>query len=401
MRELMIIFLLMLPIEIISQQSGWFWQTPDFTSIVLSDVHIIDPNNAVIAGHMGTLMKTSNSGETWSNSISNSGITGLTPERLYASYFININTGWVVGNNGVEPNLRIFKTTNSGVNWIRQGLEVNQYWLLLDVFFVNENTGWACGQSFIIRTTNGGNNWIPYDIPPNHVFNAIYFTNLNTGWAVSGSEIYKTTDSGINWFVNNSIPTFGFSSIYFLNDNTGFLAGGTYNSALILKTTNGGTSWNAKLYDYQVGLRSITFVNQFFGWAVGGAYSGQSNLIVRTTNGGEDWLYSGSDSTEFLTSVGFFDQNTGITVGYSGKMVRTTNGGLNWYSQNNRLTNRDINQITVSSVNSLWLACNSGLILNSTNFGINWNFVDKPSTEDLSKINFFNLSTGYALNYFS
>ncbi len=400
MKKYFLLLLVVLNFQFIYAQSGWFWQSPKYTSIILNDVYIIDQSNAVIVGDMGTLMKTSDSGESWSNSINKSGITGLTPERLYASCFININTGWVVGNNGVEPNLRIFKTTNSGSNWIRQGLEVNQYWLLLDVFFVNENTGWACGQSFIIRTTNGGINWIPYDIP-NHVFNAIYFTNVNTGWAISGSDIYKTTDSGINWSINNSIPTFGFNSIYFLNDNTGFLAGGTYNTALILKTTNGGTSWNAKLYDYQVGLRSITFVNQNFGWAVGGGYSGQSNLIVRTTNGGESWLYSGNDSTEFLSSVGFFDQNNGITVGYWGKMVRTTNGGNNWYSQNNRLTNKNINQITQSNDNSLWLACNSGFIMNSTNFGISWNSVEKPSTEDLSLINFFDNNTGYVLNNYN
>ncbi len=57
----------------------------------------------------GTILKTTNGGSSWETQ--NSG----TEEFLISSFFINSNTGWVVGSNG-----SILKTTNGGVNWLSQ-----------------------------------------------------------------------------------------------------------------------------------------------------------------------------------------------------------------------------------------------------------------------------------------
>jgi photosystem II stability/assembly factor-like uncharacterized protein len=64
--------------------------------------------------------------------IQNSGVTDI----LRSVFFININTGWACGDNG-----KIVKTTNGGLNWIQQtsGTDQNFY----SMFFLNENTGYG------------------------------------------------------------------------------------------------------------------------------------------------------------------------------------------------------------------------------------------------------------------
>ena len=73
----------------------------------------------------------------------------------------------------------------------------------------------------------------------------ITFTDSLTGYAVTTrlsntdtSFILKTTDSGNNWGINHADSGFIFKRIQFINQNTGF-AGGTH----FMKTTNAGSSW--------------------------------------------------------------------------------------------------------------------------------------------------------------
>ncbi len=84
-------------------------------------------------------------------------------EQLSRLFFIDSLKGWVVGDSGI-----ILHTTNGGQNWALQDSRVTNR--MLDVFFINENTGWALswklfssggGQfgTVIHKTTDGGQVW--------------------------------------------------------------------------------------------------------------------------------------------------------------------------------------------------------------------------------------------------
>jgi len=74
---------------------------------------------------------------------------------LHSTYFINNNTGWVVGH---WPGI-ICKTTNGGLNWVEQWQDYT--YALLSVTFVNNNFGCAVGPNGLILTTsNSGNTWV-------------------------------------------------------------------------------------------------------------------------------------------------------------------------------------------------------------------------------------------------
>ena len=64
--------------------------------------------------------------------------------------FANQNTGWVAGFNG-----KIMKTTNGGTDWISQSTRTN--YELKSIDFIDENIGWTVGDNgTILKTTNGG-----------------------------------------------------------------------------------------------------------------------------------------------------------------------------------------------------------------------------------------------------
>ena len=83
-----------------------------------------------------------------------------TNNRLMTCFFLNESTGWAAGYDGT-----IIKTTNGGINWISQSLSTADD--IHSIFFVDALNGWIVLYEFnpdrhgiIMHTTNGGNNWI-------------------------------------------------------------------------------------------------------------------------------------------------------------------------------------------------------------------------------------------------
>lgn len=77
-------------------------------------------------------------------------IQGMDDAGLHNLYFVNVNTGYAVGDWGI-----ILKTTNAGENWttLYSGTGAS----LWDINFVNNNTGYISGNAgLIMKTTTGG-----------------------------------------------------------------------------------------------------------------------------------------------------------------------------------------------------------------------------------------------------
>ena len=101
---------------------------------------------------------------------------------LYSVHFTNVNIGWTVGRSGT-----ILKTTNGGTNWISQKSGTTNS--LNSVNFVDQNIGRAVGEyGTIINTTNGGTNWILQTSGTTNSLRSVIFIDQNTGWATGDSE---------------------------------------------------------------------------------------------------------------------------------------------------------------------------------------------------------------------
>ncbi|MCX6163295.1 MAG: T9SS type A sorting domain-containing protein, partial [Ignavibacteriae bacterium] len=190
--------------------------------------------------------------------------TGVS-DRLNDVFFINENTGWVVGGDfSVE---RIFKTTNGGTNWNAQ--TSNTANKLFSVYFINENTGWSVGgpsSPKIIKTTNGGTNW---------------FTHIG------GETIIKTTNGGITWFSQSSGDTRYLRDCYVKNSNTMIAVG---QGGKIITTTNGGVNWIIHSTGSTIELWSVDFPSDTTGYAIG------TNVVLKTTNGGVTFVAGQSNN---------------------------------------------------------------------------------------------------------
>ena len=111
--------------------------------------------------------------------------------------------GWVVLNSGTNNNLH-------------------------GVSFTSQNIGTVVGlSSTILRTTNGGTNWVSQVSPGPlaHLFD-VYFYNDNTGWIVGDiGKIMKTTNGGTNWVLETSGTAYQLQSIAAVDQNTLYAAG--------------------------------------------------------------------------------------------------------------------------------------------------------------------------------
>ena len=111
---------------------------------------------------------------------------------------------------------------------------------LFDISFFNENIGYAVGfAGTVIKTTNGGTNWVNQFIGVTNHFMGVSVIDQNTVTVVGDSGIIlKTTNGGEHWIVQSNGTTSVLSGVYFVDESNG-IAVGTYGT--ILRTTNGGT----------------------------------------------------------------------------------------------------------------------------------------------------------------
>lgn len=129
--------------------------------------------------------------------------------------------------------------------WVRQKTPVGGH--LRSIFFLDENTGWACGhRGAIISTTDGGQTWIRRDSGAAADLHKILFTTPEDGWCVGESgTLLRTTDGGVTW---QSIPLWSPCNTGFIPDlyniqfvgDQGYIVGQCWT---VLYTQDNGNVW--------------------------------------------------------------------------------------------------------------------------------------------------------------
>ncbi|MFA6597452.1 MAG: LamG-like jellyroll fold domain-containing protein [Ignavibacteriaceae bacterium] len=278
--------------------------------------------------------------------------TSGTTNILNSVCFINENYGWAVGSPYSVNETTILRTTDGGLNWIKN-LNITSSYSLQSVFFVNQLTGWTVGDAgIILKTTDGGINWFQQNSSNTHSLNTVYFLNDQIGWA-AGDKLLKTTDGGNNWTVQDKF----FRQIQFLNSQIGFgVSGG------VSKTTDGGQTWNSlSTIPTTTDYKNLYFLSTEVGIVVG---SQGYDPIIRTTDGGQTWTSITNQPGCSLWDVGFVNQLNGWAVGNlsgAGKIVATTDGGISWEVQHT--ATNFLYGVSFPNENNGWAVGNGGTIL--------------------------------------
>jgi len=196
------------------------------------------------------------------------------------------------------------------------------------------------------------------------VSNIIYLSSINT----FSSEIWTPQQSNVS------------SQLFrcqFTDSLTGWVVG---DSGKILHTTNGGNTWFQQSSGLNYYIFDLSFINSSTGWCIASDLNTFANpVLLKTTNAGVIWQNFYSPDTNFLLlSVHFLNNNTGWLAGFQGIILHTTDGGINWANETDTTAFGGNNIWRISFFNSNFgFACGgwqdlSGVVWKSNPSGSNW-----------------------------
>ena len=348
----------------------------------------------------GTFFKTTNAGANWSyqHGLFLDPTTGF-KLGYGAMHFINSNTGWVSSNNGL-----IAKTMDGGNTWIQTPLPGVTSGIS-NLFFLNDNTGYAVGASpnILGKTTNGGASWFVVDSLP---ANGLGFYALNESVMFFGSgtaSSYKSTNGGLSWSlmqlsVSGSVPV---TSIKFANDSLGaILASGS-----IYVTTNGGSNWvdrkQGSLLNGSYDLDLLVKGDSVYAYVTGNKNYIYKDVINNdTTPSWEaiDFRESPDQFTDLMRSTYLFGEDSLITAGFQG-VINTMYSKKKKKAFSNRINDMRPADIWVSSDGNKIISSGfDSTILYTDNGGNNWDTLSIPNSSLDGGIEMINDNTGWILD---
>ncbi len=115
----------------------------------------------------------------------------------------------------------------------------------------------------------------------------------------------------------------------------------------------------------------------------------------------QTWSSMNSGTTTGLTSVYFTSSSTGWVTGWhtnlSGVILKTTNSGINWVSQSIPPGVSTPNMIFMINSSTGYICTRTGNIIKTTNGGAQWSLQHTQPGGDFLSIKFTNSNTGYAV----
>ena len=323
---------------------------------------------------------------------------------------------------------------------------------LTDVFFVDENLGWAVGESGVtLRTRDGGNTW-----NAQARINSFRKDTVQLQQKIRSLESGKFTNStGITGRQASISPiTCRLNSLHFIDANQGWAAGGYQlpyidrTQAVILVTRNGGITWQPSPNPAIPRLRKINFSSPRNGTAFGDSGNVFTGGIFKTSDAGNSWsaisretdtawldgdqtdehfvvinehrklgryadgqyeaavlLGDKAAKTRKFRCVKMIDDQQGVAVGDKGSLFTTNNGGLSWLripveSTHPQLTNFDWETATVVEQQVI-IAGSPGSTITTLDLKSNQLSTSKtPVRTKLNRLFFLDNQTGWAVGDF-
>jgi len=249
-----------------TSDNGTSWDTVYTATAAwaFSDVAFSDSATVIAIGTNGAIARTNDFGNTWT--------TNTTATSLISVCFPSPNIGYIAGHSGT-----ILKTINSGNIWndLATGISSN----LNSIFFVNDSIGFACSADTVFKTTNGGIGWSKQfiNIGTDYYIDRIFFPSDSVGYCKTrgcggnGMSVFRTIDQGNTWTLQSTFGSLCTSGMFFTSENIGYYVG----QFKVSKTTDGGVTWNNQTAnppgwsDFFDDVQDVFFLNKDTGFVVG------------------------------------------------------------------------------------------------------------------------------------
>lgn len=211
--------------------------------------------------------------------------------------------------------------------------------LIRKLFMQDPVNGWAIGDPYVLRTSDGGATWYNVTASGIAAIKNAYFQNASKGWVIatlseSGmTSLFRTTTGGSTWMTYNNIP-FNGGYIQFPDDMNGFVLAGEpsgmqKHAVQLYQTSDGGATWTLKYANdpsqpnntlpFSGHKSGMTFRDPSTGW-VGGDYPTPGYVyLYKTVDSGVTWsqqslaLPAGYESAYIsITAPTFFGVNDAV-----------------------------------------------------------------------------------------
>jgi len=263
-------------------------------------------------------------------------------QNLYSVFFTDSLYGWAVGDSGT-----IIQTTDGGNTWLLQDSQTTNS--IVTVFFLNRNMGWASAFNYsappygttLLKTTNGGTTWTSSLYPEENKFITCihYFDSLH-GWMGGKPHALVETNDGGNIWTQAAIDTstlafFPVLKLAFLDEQIGFACGGIFDIAgVIWRTDNGGDLWHA-LDASQAPADEVHALHIFDALNIMGAGGdpdyGYGVGMIRSSDGGVNWEYDEIGIQGLAFDLDFRNANeVWAPLGPLRKMIVSMNASATW-----------------------------------------------------------------------
>ncbi|MEJ5187480.1 MAG: IPT/TIG domain-containing protein, partial [Candidatus Geothermincolales bacterium] len=236
----------------------------------------------------------------------------------------------------------------------------------------------ACENGTVLRSLDGGNEWLPQYLPAGFDLRSIETRGGQVLWAVGEEgEALRSDDGGFTWKKTYPGPARKLNSVSAIDPQKAWIVG---EGGVILKTDDGGKSWEEQRSGTTADLRSISCRSEESMWA-----AGSGGTVLFSDDGGEVWQPRNCPEEVDLNEIYSWGGEKAWAVGPGGRVFLTRDGGYSW----------DVKDVcegeTLLSVSGhedrvIWVAGRRGVLLRSEDGGETWRRVSPPRETDLLRV---------------
>ncbi len=325
---------------IVVADSGQIWRAADGAwalTVVPGQPHlrsIAMPTDSLawVVGAAGTILASTDGGQTWNPQTSGTGVT------LEAVRFTSASEGWAVGAEGT-----VLHTVDGGALWSPVAVGTTQTLYAIDAA---GSTLWAVGANAAVKSVDGGVNWSPVRLrlDSRADVRVVRLEGANTVWlAGGGGFIRKSVDGGATWSFPNHA---GQGQISDLARAGGSAWACSNRHRVIEYSANNGATWSmppgasvSKSWSFRkdapgATIRGRSFALNPFDRNV--VYCALGATIFRSPDAGVTWYpMSAVPGVSKVSALLVSPKDSSLMVVAAGEpkqILRTTNHGVAWTS---------------------------------------------------------------------
>ncbi len=301
------------------------WQHPLPQGGDLDGLSCPDADTCFAAGDAGTILSTSDGGDSWSvldtgSAVDLNAISCASPSNCVA----------------VGDGAKALRSSDGGASWSSHdtGASVD----LNGVSCPDADTCYAVGAGgAIAKSSDGGQSWNAQDSGVTQILYAVSCPSASDCFAVGdAAKIVATDDGGANWSQQAANPGNNqrLWAVSCPDADTCFAAGDT---SMILGTVDGGANWTQKPGGFPDQYRGVSCADQQHCFVAGesgrkqGTFSLDAAAVLGTADGGAtNFDRKDTDSDNILHAISCPALDTCFAVGVRGSILRSTDGGASW-----------------------------------------------------------------------